>query len=238
LLLKESSGTVTVDMIEGENLQKLAQDIQSEVDRITSFPEDAEEPITAIISKKRYVVSLALYGDQNELVLREYADYIRDRLLQEPDITQVEVISAKNHEIDVEIPQNTLRAYSLTIEDVAQRIRRASVELPGGAIRTPSGDILVRMKERKDFGHEFAQIPIITASDGTQILLDDIAVIKDGFEETTISSSYNGKQAVMLDLSPTQSGEWWKKSMSLFHKDFVWTSEMTSRIFIVSGWDF
>ena len=197
---REGSGTVTVDMIEGENLQKLAQDIQGEVDRITSFPEDAEEPITSIVSRKRYVVSLALYGDQNELVLREYADYIRDRLLQEPDITQVEVISARNHEIDVEISQNTLRAYSLTLEDVAQRIRRASVELPGGAIRTPSGDILVRMKERRDFGHEFAQIPIITASDGSQILLDDIAIIKDGFEETTVSSSYNGKPAVMLDV--------------------------------------
>jgi len=197
---REGSGTVTVEMIEGENLQKLAQDIQNEVDRIISFPEDIEEPIIAIVSRKRYVVSLAIYGDQSERVLREYAEYIRDRLLQDSDITQVEVISVRNYEIDVEIPQNTLRAYSLTLEDVAQRIRRASVELPGGAIRTPSGDILVRMKERRDFGPEFAQIPIITASDGSQILLDDIAVIKDGFEETTVSSNYNGNPAVMLDV--------------------------------------
>lgn len=197
---REGLGTVTVDMIEGENLQKLAQDIESEVDRIVSFPEDIEEPTIAIVSRKRYVVSLALYGDQSERVLREYAEYIRERLLQEQDITQVEVISARNYEIDVEIPQDTLRAYSLTLEDVAQRIRRASIELPGGAIRTPSGDILVRMKERRDFGPEFAPIPIITASDGSQILLDDIAIIKDGFEETTVSSSYNGKPAVMLDV--------------------------------------
>jgi multidrug efflux pump subunit AcrB len=196
----EGSGTVTVEMIEGENLQKLAQDIRNEVDRITSFPEDIEEPMIAIVSRKRYVVSLALYGDQSELVLREYADYIQDRLLQDPDITQVEVISARNHEIDVEIPQNTLRSYSLTLDDVAQRIRRASVELPGGAIKTPSGDILVRMKERRDFGPEFAKIPVITANDGTQILLEDIATVEDGFEETTVSSSYNGKPAVMLDV--------------------------------------
>jgi len=197
---REGSGVVTVEMIEGENLQKLAQDVQNEVDRIISFPEDIEEPIIAIVSRKRYVVSLAIYGDQSERVLREYAEYIRDRLLQEQDITQVEVVSVRNYEIDVEIPQNTLRAYSLTLDDVAQRIRRASIELPGGAIRTPSGDILVRMKERRDFGPEFAEIPVITASDGSQILLDDIAVIKDGFEETTVSSSYNGKPAVMLDV--------------------------------------
>jgi len=197
---REGLGTVIVDMIEGENLQKLAQDIESEVDSIASFPEDIEEPVIAIVSRKRYVVSLALYGDQSERVLREYADYIRDRLLQEPDITQVELISVRNYEIDIEIPANTLRAYSLTLDDVAQRIRKASVELPGGAIKTPSGDILVRMKERRNFGPEFAQIPIITANDGTQILLEDIAIIKDGFEETTVSSSYNGKPAVMLDV--------------------------------------
>ena len=68
---REGFGTVNIEMIEGENIQKLAQDIESEVDRITSFPEDIEEPVIAIVSRKRYVVSLALYGNQNEWVLRE-----------------------------------------------------------------------------------------------------------------------------------------------------------------------
>ena len=89
---REGVGTVTVEMIEGEDLQKLGQDIQSEVDRITSFPEEAEKPRVVIVSRKRYVVSLALYGDQNEGVLRKYAEYLRDRLLQDPDITQVELV--------------------------------------------------------------------------------------------------------------------------------------------------
>ncbi|MGD9279009.1 MAG: efflux RND transporter permease subunit, partial [Desulfobacterales bacterium] len=78
---REGAGMVTVEMIEGENLQRLAQDIQSEVDRITSFPEEAEERQVVIVSRKRYVVSLALYGDQSEGILREYAEYLRDRLL-------------------------------------------------------------------------------------------------------------------------------------------------------------
>jgi multidrug efflux pump subunit AcrB len=189
-----------VDMIEGENLQKLAQDIQNEVDRITSFPEDSEKPIVAIVSRKRYVVSLALYGDQSERILREYAEFIRDRLLQDQEISQVEITSVRNYEISVEIPQDTLRRYSLTLDDVAMRIQRASVELPGGAIRTESGDILVRMMERRDFGHEFAKIPIITTADGTKILLEDIAVIYDDFEETSVSSRFNGQPAVMIDV--------------------------------------
>jgi multidrug efflux pump subunit AcrB len=197
---REGVGTVTVEMIEGENLQKLAQDIKSEVDRITSFPEEAEEPQVVIVSRKRYVVSLALYGDQTEAVLREYAEYLRDRLLQNPDITQVDLVGVRNFEISVEISQDTLRTYNLTLEEVAQRIGRTSVELPGGAVKTPGGDILVRVKERKDYGYEFGKIPIITANDGTQVLLEDIAVIKDGFEETDNAATYNGKPTVMIDV--------------------------------------
>jgi len=197
---REGAGTVTVEMIEGENLQRLAQDIQSEVDRITSFPEEAEEPQVVIVSRKRYVVSLALYGDQSEGVLREYAEYLRDRLLQDPGITQVELTGVRNYEISVEIPQNTLRTHNLTLEEVAQRIGRTSVELPGGAVKTPGGDVLVRVKERKDYGHEFGKIPIITANDGTQVLLEDIANIKDGFEETDSAATYNGKPTVMIEV--------------------------------------
>ncbi|MBW1737294.1 MAG: efflux RND transporter permease subunit [Deltaproteobacteria bacterium] len=197
---REGAGTVTVEMIEGENLQRLAQDIQSEVDRITSFPEEAEERQVVIVSRKRYVVSLALYGDQSEAILREYAEYLRDRLLQDPDITQVELTGVRNYEISVEIPQNTLRTYNLTLEEVAQRIGRTSVELPGGAVKTPGGDVLVRVKERKDYGHEFGKIPIITANDGTQVLLEDIANIKDGFEETDNAATYNGKPTVMIEV--------------------------------------
>jgi multidrug efflux pump subunit AcrB len=197
---KEGFGTVTVEMIEGENLQKLGQDIQSEVDRITSFPEEAEEPRVVIVARKRFVVSLALYGDQSEGVLREYAEYLRDRLLQDPDITQVELVGVRNYEISVEISQDKLRTYNLTLEEVARRIGRTSVELPGGAVKTPGGDILIRVKERKDYGHEFGKIPIITANDGTQVLLEDIADIKDGFEETDNAATYNGKPSVMVEV--------------------------------------
>ena len=197
---QEGAGTVTVEMIEGEDLQKLAQDVQSEVDRITSFPEEAEEPRVVIVARKRYVVSLALYGDQNESVLREYAEFLRERLLQDSNITQVDLVGVRDYEISIEIPQDTLRNYNLTLEEVALRIRRTSVELPGGAVKTPAGDILVRVKERKDYGREFGKIPIITTNDGTQVLLEDIAHIKDGFEETDSSATYNGKPCVMVEV--------------------------------------
>jgi multidrug efflux pump subunit AcrB len=195
---QEGVGRVTVEILEGENIQRLAQDIQNEVDRISSFPVEAEDPVVVIAQRKRYVVSLALHGDQSEWILREVAEDIRDRLLQDPEITQVEMEGVRNYEISIELSQATLRAYNLTLEEVAQRIGRASVELPAGAIKTEGGDILVRMKERRDWGYEFGKIPIITTNDGTEVLLENIAVIKDGFEETDNFATYNGKPAVMI----------------------------------------
>jgi multidrug efflux pump subunit AcrB len=196
---REGSGTVTVEMLEGEDIQRLAQDIKSEIDRISSFPEEAEDPRVTILARKRYVVSLALYGNQSERVLREFAEHIRERLLQAPEITQVSLVSVRNYEISIEIPQNTLRAHNLTLNEVARRIRQASVELPAGAIKTAGGDILVRMKERRDFGHEFSQLPIVTTSDGTELRLEDIADIRDSFEEADYQSTYNGQPAVLIE---------------------------------------
>ncbi len=196
----EGSGTVTVEMIEGEDIQKLAQEIQNEVDRISSFPDEAEDPRVVISARKRYVVALALYGDHGEKVLREYAEYLRDKLIQDPGITQVDMGGIRDYEISIEIPQDTLRTYQLTLETVAQRIRRAAVEFPAGSIKAPGGDVMVRIRERRNYGHEFGKLPIITTNDGTQVLLEDIAVIRDGFEETDNNTTYNGKPAVWIDI--------------------------------------
>jgi multidrug efflux pump subunit AcrB len=146
---EEGVASVTAEIQEGEDIQAIAQDIKNEVDRITSFPEEAEEPQVVIAKRKRFVVSLALYGNESERVLRELAEVVRDRFLQDPAITQVELVGVRPLEISIEIPQNTLRTYNLTLGEVAQRIRQASVELPGGAIKSESGDILVRIKDRR-----------------------------------------------------------------------------------------
>jgi len=197
---REGVGSVRVEIIEGEDVQQLAQDIENEVDRIRSFPEEAEEPNITVIKRRRYVVSLALFGDQDERVLREMAEIVRDRLLQDPDISQVELEGIRDYEISIEIPQQTLRTYNLTLASVAQIIRQTAVELPGGAIETKNGDVLVRVKERRDFGHEFAGIPIITANDGTEVLLEDIANISDGFEDSDYFSTFNGKPAIKIEV--------------------------------------
>ncbi len=196
----EGSGQVVIEVREGENVQQIARDIQNEVDRISSWPDEAEDPTVIVAQRKRYVTSLALFGNQPERVLREAAESVRDQLLLDPEISQVELDGVRDPEISIEIPQKTLRTYGLTLDDVARRIGQASIEIPGGAIKTDSGDVLMRVTERRDYGREFAKIPIITTEEGTQVPLENIAAIKDDLEENDRFSTFNGQPAVMLEI--------------------------------------
>jgi len=197
---REGVGVVTVELLLGADLQKLASDIESEVDRISTFPDDAEEPEVEILSRKRDVVSIVVYGDQNEIVLRNVAEQLRDFLLQDKNITQVELEDVPDLEISIEIPQQTLRRYGLTTGEVASRLAAGSIDLPGGGIKTDAGEVLVRMKERRDTAQQFASLPVVSNNDGSIVRLGEMATIKDGFEDTDYRAEYNGKPALMIEI--------------------------------------
>lgn len=199
-IANEGVGTVTVEVLESEDAQQVGQDIKNQIDRISSLPEDVEDPRVTVLKRKRYVISLALYGNQSAWVLREMAEIVRDLLLQETGITQVELSGIRDYEISIEVPQDQLRTYNLTLAALAETLRQAAIETPGGAIKTAGGDVLVRVKERRDFAHEFAGIPVIKTNDGTLVLLEEIATIRDGFEDTERFATFNGQPAVMLEV--------------------------------------
>ncbi len=196
----EGVGSVRVEALRGIDLQQLNLDIKSEVDRITSFPEEAEEPVVTVPVRRRAVISLILYGELPESVLRETAERVRDQLLQDAQITQAELIGEQPLEISIDIAQDTLRSYNLSLQEVAARIRQASLDLPGGTIKASSGQVQLRMKERRNVGNEFGNLPIVTSSDGSQLLLRDIASINDGFAETDTFLTYNNQPAIGIEV--------------------------------------
>lgn len=196
----EGMGMVRAEMEEGADDQRIYQDIKQEIDRIVTFPLDAEEPEVSQLIMRREVLRIQLYGDTSEWVLRELAELVRDRLLQDPEITQVELRGARRYEVAIEIDQHVLRTYGLTLDQVARRIRQTSVEIPGGSLETQGGDILLRVSERRNWAKEFATIPVITTADGSVLFLGDVAQIKDTFEERDRYATYNGKRAVGIEV--------------------------------------
>jgi len=168
---REGSGTVTVEVMPGHDMSRLSQEIQSEVDRIRTFPEDAEEPTVSVSSLRREVLTVIVSADTADTVLREVAEQVRESLILSPGITQVEMSNVRSYELAIEIPQDTLRAYNLTLADVSDTLSRASVETPGGGMKTDSGEILVRVRDRRDYGEQFGKIPLITGADGFHVPL-------------------------------------------------------------------
>ena len=197
---KEGMGRVTVELLLGADSQKLLQDVKQEVDRILSFPEEAEEPQVVLVTRRRQVLSVVVYGDVAETVLREICEQVRDRLVRSPGITQVELSAARPLEISIEVPHDNLRAYSLTLGQIAQQVQCTAVELPGGGIKTKGGELLLRMKERRDYGRQFRDIPIVSSNDGTEVRLGHIAAVADGFEDTDQSATFDGKRAMLVDV--------------------------------------
>jgi multidrug efflux pump subunit AcrB len=194
----ESRGTVNIELLADIDQQKAYQEIKQEIDRIRTFPDDAEEPQVSLVARRREVLNLQLYGNATEAALRETAEQVRDRLLQASGITQIDFKGARDLEIHVDVPQEELRAYDLTLDEIGQAIAAASTEVPGGAVETSGGDILLRVSDRRDWAREFARIPIISAADGTVVLLEDIATVRETFEDSDRFATYNGQRSIEL----------------------------------------
>ncbi|WP_305041133.1 efflux RND transporter permease subunit [Geoalkalibacter sp.] len=206
----EGLGMVNAVLRAGENADVILQDVKSAVDRIITFPEDAERPVIAKLLNRREVVSVVVYGELSSHALRERAELIRDELLEFAQITQVDLGGVRPYEISIEIGEENLRRYGLSLDQVAQRIRRASLDLPAGAVKTQGGEILLRTKERRYFGPGYADISLITLADGTRVRLGDIATIKDDFRETDEFARFDDQPAAMVkvyrvgDQKPTE----------------------------------
>lgn len=194
----EGSGMATIELLLGENPDAVLADVKNAVDRITSFPEEAERPLVKLLAPKARVISLILAADRGLKELHEAAEMARSDLLSYPELTQVEIEGIPALEVSIEIPQDTLESYGLTLEQVAAAVKAASIELPGGSVKTSAGEVLVRVTDRKRSSEEFGEILLRSSLSGSKIRLGDIAVIKDGFVETDAASYLNGKRAVRV----------------------------------------
>ena len=199
----EGVATIMVELRSDADADDVQTDIKNEIDRIVSFPDDAEEPTVSIPTTRREVLSLVLYGDVEEKTLRELAESVRDDLLRDDEIAQVELEGVREPEISIEVPQANLRAYDLTLEEIARQVARSAIELPGGGVKTRGGEILLRTDERRELGREFATVTVISTPDGAELKLSDIATVIDGFEETDVASFYDGRPAALVNVYRT-----------------------------------
>ncbi|WP_149980877.1 efflux RND transporter permease subunit [Pseudoalteromonas rhizosphaerae] len=196
----EGSSSVSIEIENSYDPRELLADIKSRVDSINTFPVDAEKPIVSLAEWKSEVIAVtvsSIYGEKETLA---YAETVRDELLRDPSITQVELSGVRDYELSIEVSQDVLRQYSLSLADISSAIASSSSDVSAGNLKTEGGDVLIRSKGQAYRKDEFAKIVIKNQADGSIIRLGDIATINDGFEETPVRTRFNGKQAAFIDV--------------------------------------
>ncbi|MDB2365252.1 efflux RND transporter permease subunit, partial [Luminiphilus sp.] len=172
--------------------QRLTNEIKTRVDAITTFPNDAERPVVTELVYRHLLGIVQLAGELDEWELKELGETLRDDLARQPWISVVDLVSPRRYEVSVNVSETDLRRFNLSFDDVVAAIQSASLNLPAGAIKGQDGDIRVQTRGQAYDRADFERIVVVTARDGTQIYLGEIASIQDAFEDTDTLSRFNG----------------------------------------------
>ncbi|MGB1198418.1 MAG: efflux RND transporter permease subunit [Thalassotalea sp.] len=196
----EGSARVRIEADSGYDVRELLSDVKSRVDAINTFPVEAEKPRSSILQRTPEVIAVTVASIHSEKEIREFAEQIRDDLLTLPQVTQLSLDAVRNYEINIDVSQDRLKQYSITIADIANAVKASSQDFSAGNVRTEGGDVLVRSKGQAYRRDEFEEIIIKTNTDGTFLHLRDVAIVNDGFEEKPLRARFNGKQGAMIEV--------------------------------------
>ncbi|MEX0618540.1 MAG: efflux RND transporter permease subunit [Pseudohongiellaceae bacterium] len=197
---REGACSMSLEIATGAEMNRVLNDVKSKVDGISTFPAETEKPIVSSVSATANVITLGLAGDTDDRSLKLIAEDIRNDLVDLEGISTVEVAYIRPFEIAIEVSEFTLRQYGLTLDEIAQAINRASLDMPGGTLRTDGGEILLRTRGQVYSGSEYEDVIIRTFPDGSQLRLGDIATVSDGFEEGYTDARVNGQNAAIVQV--------------------------------------
>ena len=202
----ENSGAVSVELKDFVDQSKVRDDIEMAVERLSDFPpRRAEEPDIVRLETVGEVMTLVVSSELSDLELRKGAELVEQELLSIPSVSLVSLFGAKDYEISIEVKQENLRSYGLSISDVASVVRDSSLNLSSGEIRTKAGDLLLRTNKKSYSGEEFEDIVVKALPDGSLLKLKDIAQIRDGFTEDELIHEFNGRKSLFLKVQKSES---------------------------------
>lgn len=194
----EGAGVVTAELDADADPQRSLEQIKTRIDGLTSLPDEVEDPVVERPLIRRHVIDVAVAGAVGERARKDAAERIRDEIAALPGITQAEVVGVRRDEISIDVSEAALRRHRLAFDDVADAIRRSSVDLPGGVLETDDGEIRLRTFGEARTRSDFARISLVSRSDGTRLTLGDVATVNDGFEEDERSLRFDGEPAALV----------------------------------------
>lgn len=187
----------------GADAATVVKDIQDRIERITTFPAGAEDPVVAERLVRNQVINISISGTASEMTLRALAQRVRDDLIADPDLSQISLVGIRDLEVSIEVSEEALQRFGLSFADVMAAVARGSVDLPAGTVRTRDEEITLRTLGQRHSAAEFEQLVVISAPDGTLIRLGQIAAVRDTFEENVRRGWFDGHPGVTVAVYKT-----------------------------------
>ena len=202
---REGLAITTAQMTEGGDMDEFFNDVKSQVDNISSFPDKVEVSTVTRLERTAVVASIAITGEMPATHLKAYANKVKARIKQDPRIAQVRLLGFSDEDIAIEIPVEALRRYGISVSDVAATLERQSIDLPSGTMETGDQDLIVRFVEQRRSPREFADLVVVSGTTGGQVRLGDIADITTRLDRAEEKTLFNGQRAALLEISKTVS---------------------------------
>ena len=215
----EGSASVIMELESGADSQRVLDEVTNNIQAITTFPVETEKPIIRELVSRNQVTDIAIAGAADVATLKSIAERVRDGLFALPEVGQVEIVSVPPYEISIEVSEVALRRHRITFDQVANAVRRSSLDLPGGSVRTARGEILLRTVGQAYRGDDYERLVLWTRPDGSRLLLGDVATVVDGFAETDQSARFDEVPAVTV--SVYRSGEQSALDVAAAVRDYV-----------------
>nr|WP_319393942.1 efflux RND transporter permease subunit [uncultured Desulfobacter sp.] len=203
----EGLSTVSIRKTPKFDMDRFQNEIQSRVDSIYNLPDRAERPVVSRDEFNVMGLIVQVYGDTDEITLQQTARQVKEELLSHPMLTRIEVFGQKPYEIRIEVDMDKLRSYGITLEEVASAVNQASLDYATGTIESKSGKVVIRADQKAFSFEEFSNIGVRTLSNGTQLLVKDIATVVDGFETEPFFARFQGKPSVGMLIYTGQKGD-------------------------------
>tara|TARA_Y100001970_G_scaffold278678_1_gene384732 strand:+ start:695 stop:3880 length:3186 start_codon:yes stop_codon:yes gene_type:complete len=197
----ENVGLVYATLYNPSEIDDILDQIQTVIDGIDSFPVESEKPIIKKVELIEKVIDVVIYGDVEEKTLLQVTEQINEEIKGLNEVSYTEILGNRNKEITIEISETNLEKYNLNFDQIALAINAGSIDLPGGIISTSKEDLLIRTVGQSYSGKEYEDIVIKSQGNGSQLLLKDIATIKDDFVDVDKLYRWNGIPAMFVGVN-------------------------------------
>ncbi|CAD6872383.1 efflux RND transporter permease subunit [Methylomonas fluvii] len=228
---------IDVEVLPDHDRNQMMATLQSRVQAIPRLPKQLEkiQVLPANREDDDGVIWLALHGATDAATLQRYGDRIQEQLAAIPGVSKARNYGELAYEIDIEVLPQQLRKYQLTLDEVAQAVRKASVDLPGGLIKNPDGELLLRVNGRARDADAVGALIVKTLPDGNRVRMDQIATIKDGLEERLWTWHHNGQTAQGWEIHTEQD------SVAVARRVKAYVEEMRAQLpeglRLITWWD-